>query len=59
MRHGEQMHELSLLRNMHDRGGGDIPFVVTSWAAKHTEKALEYWVGLSKGEWSEEERNTK
>lgn len=53
------MHELLLLRNMHDRGGGDIPLIVTNWDAKHTERALEYWAGLSKGEWSEEARIAK
>lgn len=53
------MHELLLLRNMHDRGGGDIPMIVTSWDTEHTERALDYWVGLSKNEWSEEERIAK
>ncbi|KAF9462514.1 hypothetical protein BDZ94DRAFT_1298489 [Collybia nuda] len=47
----------SIMSIMHDYGGGDIPFIDTNWDIKYTERALEYWVALSKGVWPEEERD--
>ncbi|KAG5651494.1 hypothetical protein H0H81_008466 [Sphagnurus paluster] len=51
------MQELLLLRNMHDRGGGDIPIIIVDWEPEFLAQALDYWVRLSKGEWTEEQRN--
>ncbi|RDB30857.1 hypothetical protein Hypma_005975 [Hypsizygus marmoreus] len=53
------MHELLLLRNMHDRGGGDIPIIFVGWDAEYIARAMDYWVGLSKGTWSDAERDEK
>jgi hypothetical protein len=53
------MHELVLLRNMHDCGGGDIPIIITSWTADFTARALDYWAELSRDEWSDSERDEK
>jgi hypothetical protein len=53
------MHELVLLRNMHDCGGGDIPIIITSWEPDFTTHALDYWVELSQDKWSDSERNEK
>ena len=51
-----QLHELLLLRNMHDEGGADIPVIAVAWDEEIMDSAIDYWVGLSKGEWSETER---
>jgi len=51
-----QAHELLLLRNMHDMGGGDIPILVVGWDEEIIDRALDYWGELSKGKWSEAER---
>ncbi|KAJ7480088.1 hypothetical protein B0H11DRAFT_2026489 [Mycena galericulata] len=53
------LHQLLVLRNMHDRGGGDIPVIITSWDEKRTNLSMDYWVDLSKGEWSEEEERKR
>ena len=53
------MHELVLLRNMHDCGGGDIPIIVTSWPADFTARVLDYWAELSKDQWSDSERDER
>ena len=42
------MHELVLLRNMHDCGGGDIPIIITSWPADFTARALDYGLSSAK-----------
>jgi hypothetical protein len=47
------------MRNMHDTGGGDIPILVTAWEEHTMSAAMDYWAELSKGEWSEAERNRK
>ncbi|KAG6918791.1 hypothetical protein DXG01_011543 [Tephrocybe rancida] len=53
------IHEILMLRNMHDRGGGDIPVILFDWQQREITLAMDYWVGLSKGEWTEEERNAQ
>ncbi|KAJ7451176.1 hypothetical protein FB451DRAFT_1051625 [Mycena latifolia] len=50
------LHKILVLRNMHDKGGADIPIIMTFWDAERTRIAMDYWVALSKGEWTEEER---
>jgi hypothetical protein len=50
-----KLHKILILRNMHDRGGGDIPIIVTAWSPTETDIAMKYWKELSAGEWSEEE----
>lgn len=37
-----------LLRNFHDLGAADIPFVACNLNQKELKKALDYWVWLSK-----------
>jgi hypothetical protein len=44
---------------MHDKGGADVPFIVTAWDKERLERAMNYWADLSKGEWSEEERRSR
>lgn len=44
---------------MHDCGGADIPLVVTDWKSEDLDRALDYWVELSKGEWSASEQRDK
>ncbi|KAJ7171810.1 hypothetical protein C8R43DRAFT_874448 [Mycena crocata] len=51
-----QLHKVLVLRNMHDKGGADIPVIVTDWDDERTLQAMEYWVDSSEGEWSEEEQ---
>jgi hypothetical protein len=41
---------------MHDQGGGDIPILVVGWDEEIMDHALDYWVELSRGKWSEAER---
>lgn len=41
---------------MHDEGGGDIPILAVAWDEEIVDRALDYWVGLSRGEWSEVQR---
>ncbi len=53
------MFPLLVLRNMHDCGGADIPLVVTDWKSEDLDRALDYWVELSKGEWSASEQRDK
>jgi hypothetical protein len=43
---------------MHDEGGADIPIIAVGWDEEILDRALDYWVGLSRGEWSEAERQT-
>ncbi|KAJ7037492.1 hypothetical protein C8F04DRAFT_1092647 [Mycena alexandri] len=53
------MHRILVLRNMHDRGGADIPIILTVWDEERTKRALDYWTDLSKGEWSDEEQRLR
>jgi MYND finger len=53
------MHEILLMRNMHDTGGSDIPILITSWDEDATSRAMEYWSELSKGKWNDSERFSK
>jgi len=48
-----QIHKLLLLRNMHDEGGADIPILAVAWDEEIMDRALDYRVRLSRGEWSE------
>ncbi len=41
---------------MHDYGEGDIPIIVANWSKAMPDKAFDYWVQLSKDEWSIEEQ---
>lgn len=41
---------------MHDEGGADIPVIAVAWNEEIMDRAIDYWVGLSRGEWSEAER---
>ncbi|KAJ7629346.1 hypothetical protein B0H17DRAFT_863647, partial [Mycena rosella] len=52
----DYLHKILVLRNMHDKGGADIPIIVTAWDVARTKLAMDYWVDLSKGVWSEDER---
>ncbi|KAJ6501470.1 hypothetical protein C8R47DRAFT_227848 [Mycena vitilis] len=52
-------HNILILRNMHDKGGADIPIILAEWNDQHVERAMEYWTHLSKGEWSEEEERKR
>ncbi|KAJ7806163.1 hypothetical protein B0H14DRAFT_3768847 [Mycena olivaceomarginata] len=52
-------HQILVLRNMHDTGGADIPFILTAWDDEHLEQAMNYWADLSKGAWSEEEQRPR
>ena len=54
-----QAHELILLRNMHDQGGGNITILAVSWDEETIDGALDYWVELSTGTWSESERQSR
>ncbi|KAJ7139516.1 hypothetical protein C8R44DRAFT_764676 [Mycena epipterygia] len=56
---GDYMHKILVLRNMHDKGGADIPIIVTAWDEERTNLAMNYWVDLSKGEWSDEEERKR
>lgn len=49
------MHELVMLRNRRDTGGADIPILFTDWDIEYIDKAIDFWVEQSKGQWSEEE----
>ncbi|EIM89566.1 uncharacterized protein STEHIDRAFT_52368 [Stereum hirsutum FP-91666 SS1] len=53
------IHELVVLRNMHDQGGADIPVVVLNWSNRTIGLAMDYWVNMSKGIWADkpEERD--
>ncbi|KAJ7785699.1 hypothetical protein B0H16DRAFT_1657248 [Mycena metata] len=53
------MYRILVLRNMHDRGGADIPIILTAWDDEHTKRALDYWTDLSKGEWCDEEQRLR
>ncbi|KAJ7151594.1 hypothetical protein C8R46DRAFT_913703 [Mycena filopes] len=53
------IHRILVLRNMHDKGGGDIPLILTAWDDAQTKLAFDYWVDLSKGDWSEDERRLR
>jgi hypothetical protein len=53
------MHEILLMRNMHDTGGADIPILITNWDENAISRAMEYWSELSKGEWTDSERSHK
>jgi hypothetical protein len=53
------MFPFLVMRNMHDYGGGDIPLIVTNWHADQTARALDYWVEISKGGLSEDEKREK
>ncbi|KAJ6573955.1 hypothetical protein DFH09DRAFT_384137 [Mycena vulgaris] len=55
----DYLHKILVLRNMHDEDGADIPIILTSWDAARTKLALDYWVDLSKGELSDEERRKR
>ncbi|KAF8213726.1 hypothetical protein K438DRAFT_1565068 [Mycena galopus ATCC 62051] len=52
-------HPILVLRNMHDKGGADVPFILTAWDDERLEEATKYWADLSKGEWSEEEQRSR
>jgi hypothetical protein len=45
-----KMHELVLLRSMHDFGCGDVPIIMTNWSTRFNDTAMEYWYELSKRE---------
>jgi hypothetical protein len=49
------MHEILLMRNMHDTGSGDIPVLTTNWDENAISHAMEYWSEPSKGEWTNSE----
>ncbi|KAJ7732767.1 hypothetical protein B0H14DRAFT_2409209 [Mycena olivaceomarginata] len=53
------LHQILVLRNMHDKGGADVPFIVIAWDKERLERAMNYWADLSKGEWSEEEQHNE
>ncbi|KAJ6569577.1 hypothetical protein B0H19DRAFT_1136097 [Mycena capillaripes] len=53
------LHKILVLRNMHDKGGADIPIILTAWGDAHIERAMNYWADLSKGEWSEDEQRAR
>ncbi|TFK24565.1 hypothetical protein FA15DRAFT_687417 [Coprinopsis marcescibilis] len=53
------MYEILLLRNFHDFGGADVPIIIAQWSSEQMDIACNYWVELSKGNWSEEETSQK
>jgi hypothetical protein len=53
------MHELVMLRNRRDTGGADVPIIFTDWDIHYIDKAIDFWVEQSKGQWSEEEYHQK
>lgn len=44
---------------MHDYGGGDIPLIMTDWKSEDIDRALDYWVELSKGPSAESQQRCK
>ncbi|EJD34933.1 hypothetical protein AURDEDRAFT_188883 [Auricularia subglabra TFB-10046 SS5] len=50
------MHTLLVLRNFHDMGAADIPFIFVDWTADELERVLDYFVALSA---PKEERDDK
>ncbi|KAK7064744.1 hypothetical protein R3P38DRAFT_2826210 [Favolaschia claudopus] len=53
------LHQILVIRNMHDTRDCDIPVILTTWDDAQFKSSLNYWVELSKGEWTEEERRLK
>ncbi len=50
------MHCISIFRNIHDYGGGDIPIICVDWNKEFVDMAMDYWVDLSENKWTKEER---
>lgn len=46
---------------MHDQMGGDIPVIIVDWNDRTIGLAMDYWVNLSKGIWTDrlEERDVE
>jgi hypothetical protein len=44
------MHDISLARNFHDMGCGDVPIIYTGWTSALLDKALEYWTWVGEGD---------
>lgn len=46
---------------MHDQMGGDIPVIIVDWNDRTIGLAMDYWVNLSKGIWTDrlEERDAE
>lgn len=42
------IHEVLLLRNLHDLGAADIPIVLCDLNQTELKQAMDYWVWLSK-----------
>ncbi|KAJ7767510.1 hypothetical protein DFH07DRAFT_808752 [Mycena maculata] len=41
----DYLHKILVLRNMHDKGGADVPIIVTAWDEERTKLAMEYLLG--------------
>ncbi|KAJ3508156.1 hypothetical protein NLJ89_g5905 [Agrocybe chaxingu] len=53
------LFELLLIRNMHDYGGADIPIIIVDWSGEQLDRAMAYWVELSKDEWTKAEQERR
>ena len=43
---------------MHDMGGSDVPVVFHDWDTASLDEAMNYWVELSQGRWTDAQRDT-
>lgn len=43
---------------MHDMGGADVPVIIHNWDTASIDDAMNYWVGLSQGRWTDAQCDT-